>query len=119
MDKRCPLKLIAPPSEPCPLGQNLFKQFNKPYCKCKSPEFKDEELLNCKNCNKLIVKCCWGINSEENNYCFWKWNSNNNYMLNGGEIAGLLNLTVQRVGQIIKKSVEFIRQSKGFDQFKF
>lgn len=119
MDCRCPLKLKEFPSEPCVLGENLFKQFNKPHCKCKNPEFENEELLNCKLCGKLIVKCRWGVNSKEHNYCFWKWSSTNIGGLNGNNISKLLNLSVQRIGQIAKKAVTFLKDTESLDQFKF
>ena len=114
MDERCLIRLEKPPSEECLLGKNLYKQFHKPYCKCKRAEFQNEELLSCKHCKKLIVRCQWGLNSKEHNYCFWNWFEENNGSCSPTEIGRLLNITVQRVGQISKKSLIFLKQISVF-----
>lgn len=116
MDERCILNLKFTPCEECLLGKNLFKQFQKPYCRCKSPKFKDKELLNCKYCGKIIVRCPWGINSSKYNYCFFNWFEKNNSSCSPTEIGKLLNITVQRVGQILKKSLFFLRNVKIFNK---
>lgn len=112
MDCRCPLKLTQFPSEPCELGKNLFQQPVKPFCRCRNSEFNqnDPELLNCKHCGKMIVKCNWGIDSEEHNYCVWKFLNDSKQEISDNDIGQKLGLTTQRVGQIKKKSYIFLQQ---------
>lgn len=119
MDKRCPLGLKFTPEEECVLGENLFKQVKKPYCKCRIPEFKDENLLLCKHCDTIVVKCVWGINSKKCNYCFWRWfEDNEDKGISTERIGELLKLTVQRIGQINKKVLATLREIKIFDNCK-
>lgn len=112
MDNRCPLKLTEFPTECCALGENLFKPMTPPYCKCKAATISDNELLYCDNCKKMVVRCQWGIKSPSHNYCFWLYQDDVNVPHNDSEIAALLGITVQRVGQIAKTVLVFLRNIK-------
>lgn len=77
MDKRCYRTLKAYPTEPCGLGKNLFDK-------------------NVKKCDK----CPWGVLHEASNYCFFKYIAENDFDHTPKEVAQLLQLTVQRAGQL-------------------
>lgn len=114
MDKRCPLKLDALPCTNCPLGQNTFKTFLKPQqrCTCKTKEIDfNNEAMKCKNCKKSVVTCNWAIKSSKYNYCFWNYaDSDDGYKMHDGKfMERMLNLTEQRIGQIIKELTSYLK----------
>lgn len=114
MKTRCPLKKNVPPCENCPLGQNTFKTMVKTNrrCQCKNPglDLKDK-TMTCSTCRKVVVTCNWAIKSAKHNFCFWTYadSEDGHKCQDGKTIEKMLNITEQRVGQIVKELILYIR----------
>lgn len=96
----CPQKLGYFPETACPLGKY-------------SAETKDTEK-----------GCPWYVNSEQDNYCFWKWvrrvSNEEGFMepLLQHEISELLCMSTTKIHASFKEALEIIQEYEEFEDLR-
>ncbi len=97
----CPLKLDLMPDSPCALGRE-------------SSQLKSNTPPSCE----------WWINSEEHNFCFWRWVQDISLPdgrmdpLLQNEIAKLMNCSSTKIHFILKEAFENLKNSDYIDVLK-
>lgn len=97
----CPIRKGYFPDTPCLLGKES------------NPE-KEHSLSN----------CAWGINSEEDNYCFWKWIRRNStedgFMdpLLQHEMSDLLGISGAKIYSIFREALEKIKDFPEYEDLE-
>lgn len=85
---RCPRQLNGFPTTPCQMGKNEVD----------------------KNCRDKDVKCPWGVDDPDSNYCLWVWLLKYPFEHTNTEISRLLNISTQRVGQVKDNAIDALRK---------
>lgn len=108
MDTRCPRQLSTMPSSYCPLAVTRLRAI-----RTAAKELSEEEESN-------LPGCCWAINSQTANYCFFKYIDEfaGEQTLSDIEVASLNCLSIDTVKKIEKDALNKIRNQEEFIKLK-
>lgn len=104
MDPRCPRKLDSMPESFCPLAVMRLRAI-----RTAGKELSEEE-------ENALPGCCWAVNSQTANYCFFKYIDEfaSNQTLSDIEVAALNCLSVETVKKIEKEAMVKIKNCEEF-----
>jgi hypothetical protein len=108
MDKRCPRQLAKLPESFCSLAVTRLRAI-----RTAGRELSEEEENN-------LQGCCWAVNSQMANYCFFKYidEFTSEQTLSDIEVAALNCLSVETVKKIEKEAMNKIKNKEEFANLK-